>query len=376
MLIVFVSNFLNHHQLPLCNEINRTAELFYFVATERINQERISLGYHDYNNELPYVLRSYDNEENYIIAKELIEDADIVIWGSAPFDLVQDRIRNNKLTYRYSERIFRKGLYTLLKRSNRKIFYDLYTQYASNHYYLLCTGGFTAKDYKIIRAFPGKKLKWGYFPPFDDSSYSDIIKQKRKNEIIWCGRFISLKHPESMIYLAKYLKSRQIDFHITMVGDGPLFETIKKKIINNQMQKYIELTGAVDASNVRDYMRNASIIVFTSDKREGWGAVLNEGMNSACVPVVSSDIGSAVYLIEHGNNGFLFKSLNWRQMGSYVSKLINNPSLVSIMAKRSYETIADTWNARIAVDNLMNFSTAILTGAEVPSPMGPCEKEI
>ena len=34
-------------------------------------------------------------------------------------------------------------------------------------------------------------------------------------------------------------------------------------------------------------MEKADIFLFTSDRREGWGAVANEAMNSACALVVS-----------------------------------------------------------------------------------------
>lgn len=49
------------------------------------------------------------------------------------------------------------------------------------------------------------------------------------------------------------------------------------------------------ASEVRSYMEKADIYLFTSDFNEGWGAVLNESMNSGCAVVASHAIGSVPF---------------------------------------------------------------------------------
>ena len=48
MKLCFISNFLNHHQLPICNAFyNLLHEDFYFIASEKIPEERLKLGYQD-----------------------------------------------------------------------------------------------------------------------------------------------------------------------------------------------------------------------------------------------------------------------------------------------------------------------------------------
>ena len=49
-------------------------------------------------------------------------------------------------------------------------------------------------------------------------------------------------------------------------------------------------------------MEKSEIFLFTSDKGEGWGAVLNESMNSACAVVASHAIGSVPFLLKDGEN--------------------------------------------------------------------------
>lgn len=70
-------------------------------------------------------------------------------------------------------------------------------------------------------------------------------------------------------------------------------------------------------------MREHDIFTFTSNKREGWGAVLNEAMSCGCACVVSDLIGAAPYLIKAGINGYTFKTGDVCSFVSCVQKLID-----------------------------------------------------
>ena len=62
MRVALFSNFLNHHQLPFCEEMWKlTNGNFTFVATEEIPQERLQMGYADMNRAFPFVLRTYES---------------------------------------------------------------------------------------------------------------------------------------------------------------------------------------------------------------------------------------------------------------------------------------------------------------------------
>lgn len=59
MKIVFVSNFLNHHQLPLCKAFAGMPHVeFHFIAAEPVPEMRLKLGYRDMNSEFDFVIRT------------------------------------------------------------------------------------------------------------------------------------------------------------------------------------------------------------------------------------------------------------------------------------------------------------------------------
>jgi len=90
MKIVFLSNFFNHHQQPFSDAMEKlTNGQYYFVETEKMDAERIRLGY-TMSNIPSYVLRLEKDEDEI---KNIINDADAVIIGSAPNDLIVDRLK-------------------------------------------------------------------------------------------------------------------------------------------------------------------------------------------------------------------------------------------------------------------------------------------
>ena len=62
--IVFMSNFINHHQKPFCDAMHkRLGDDFVFIQTEPMEQERIDMGWSEEYVSLPYVKCIYEYEE-------------------------------------------------------------------------------------------------------------------------------------------------------------------------------------------------------------------------------------------------------------------------------------------------------------------------
>ena len=82
MKIVFLSNFLNHHQLPLCKALTAMDGVeYYFVATTPIPDEQLKLGYEDMNSTYDFVIRAYESKEAENEAIFQTNDADMVLMA-------------------------------------------------------------------------------------------------------------------------------------------------------------------------------------------------------------------------------------------------------------------------------------------------------
>ena len=169
MKITFFSNFLNHHQLPICLELQKKlGNNFKFVATEKIPQDRLDLGYDDMNNQYDFVVRAYENDDE---ALKLGIESDVVIIGSAPQKYIKERLKQKKLIFRYSERIYKNGF-------NIKTFLSLIKQFTfkeRNNTYLLCASAYSAYDFNLSLAYINKTYKWGYFPIVNEYDLNKLI---------------------------------------------------------------------------------------------------------------------------------------------------------------------------------------------------------
>ena len=211
MKVTFYSNFLTHHQVPFCLEMQkRLGEDFKFVSTMKIFQWRLDLGFEDLDQKYDFVVRAYENDEQYNKAKNLAIESDVVIIGSTTDELIEERLKQDKLTFRYRARvfIFPDGFFkTIFDKNKMKLFYERHIKYRKNkNLHLLCANAYGAKDFNLLGLYKNKTYQWGYFLENNIYDIDQLIENKEKNEvikIIWVARFIKWKHPEVVVKLAK-----------------------------------------------------------------------------------------------------------------------------------------------------------------------------
>ncbi len=361
MKIVFFSNVLNHHQVALCDELYaHCGSDFKFVEISGLNESRKKMGFTAYQRE--YKIDAINNKK---IASDWAKSADIAIMGAESFEYLKLRIkRGTGITYSYSERWFKQGLKNLLSPVLFRQIWLYITTGRNKPWYMLCASGFLAKDLNKIGLFKNKCFKWGYFPVYSYSSSSKNIPDG-VTRILWVGRFLNWKHPELMVTLARMLEAANIDFQITMIGDGPEYPKIKS-IVDSTLQNKIMLLGNKANKDVIYEMKNSDILCFTSDKQEGWGVVLGEAMAVGCSPVASSDAGATPFLITDNGNGLIFKSGSAEDLYSKVRYLICNPTERCRIAESAQKTIHKHWTAVAAVNNFIKLSEALIAKQMVP----------
>lgn len=364
MKLAFFSNFLNHHQIPFCNEMTRLLgeNNFYFIASMPTPEVQLTLGYDDCNNMFPYVIRSYENAYLLDFSKELFLNCDIVIGGSwYDYHL---RAKSNKLTFNYSERLFKLSFNPIKEYRFLLHLLKSHTLLRNKNFYLLCAGAYVAKDYSSIWAYPHKKLKWGYFTEVFEYDIEAVLasKRKKKVELLWVGRFIDWKHPEQAVLLMNKLVLAGFEVHLSFVGTGVMEYELKEMVKELKLQNKITFLGALPQAEVREIMLLANIFLFTSDRQEGWGAVLNEAMNSGCAPVACREIGAVPFLIDDGNNGFIYDNINQNELYVIVKKLLSDATFIENIGRNAYYTMIDRWSPKVAAERLLAISATILSG--------------
>ena len=378
MKVTFFSNFLNHHQLPFCLAMEKLTEgQFTFVATTPVPQDRLQMGYHDMNKQYPFVLITYDSEENERIAQMLAMRSDVIITGSAPEIYTKMRIEQGKLTFRYSERIYKRGTWRVLSPRGFLGMMKYHRKYRKAPLYMLCASAYTPFDFSLTGSYLGKTFKWGYFPEVKTRNVDALMRLKGlkgKPSILWVGRLIEWKHPDASIRLAEKLKQEGYDFELNIIGNGAMEQQLRQMIHDKQLDDCVSMLGAMSPEKVRDYMEAADIFLFTSDFNEGWGAVLNEAMNSGCAVVASDAAGATPFLVQDGANGSVYHSGDVQELYEKVRRLLDDPSTQREFGSAAYRTITGLWNAETAAERFLQLSQALLDGRDATKLFadGPC----
>lgn len=375
MKIVFVSNFYNHHQSELAKNFFRlTNGEYYFIETEPIEEERIKMGWGEKVTP-SYVKQSYTSAEDYNECQSLIDSADVVIYGSAPEKMIKNRLKARKLIFKYSERIYKNG-FKWYEQPLRFIKNNLRGWSKKNHY-LLCASAYSYADFQKTFNFTNRAYNWGYFPAVKQyDNIEELISEKTPVSILWVARLIEWKHPDVSIRLAKRLKQAGYKFQLSLIGNGELENKIRDLIKEEGVDDCVQMLGAMKPAEVRQHMEKSQIFLFTSDFNEGWGAVLNESMNSACAVVASHAIGSVPFLIKDGENGLIYKNGDLEDLYKKVKFLFDNAEKREEIGKNAYKTLTDTWNAKIAAERFVKVAAELLDGKSIEDlyESGPCYK--
>ena len=373
MRLVFLSNYYNHHQKSLCEALFRlTGGSFRFIETQKMSQERKDLGYAE-EKRPAYVLQALTDGQREQV-RELIDSAEVLLTGTAPEPMLQNRIRSGKIVFRYSERPLKLGN-EWWKYPVRYFRWHRFNPTGSR-IYMMCASAYTALDYAKFGLFRNKCYKFGYFPPFIEENPELLQREKEQDplRILWAGRFIDWKHPEAVLEVAETLKQNGIPASIGMIGSGALRDATDRMIRERNLEKYVTIYPSMSTENVRSHMRRSSVFLLTSDFQEGWGTVLNEAMNAGCAVVASHAAGGAPFLLKHRENGMLFESGNWGQLSNLVVELSGNQALRECLGRNAYETIRAEWNAEIAAERFLQLIDRIEAGEDTPFETGPCSR--
>lgn len=353
MTLTFVTNFVHHHQLPIADEFYKILGGDYHYIVTSVLSESLKQGGYDPNIFRDYLIYSFRSMEDMNRARRLIDESDVVIVGAAPMDWVIKRQKENKVTFHYSERWLKNHVWKNYLPWNLKKIWNNYGRFRNKRVYLLCASAFAASDARRFGCFPHKSFKWGYFTSVD-SSFS-VSEQKEDSagegfKLMWCARFIELKHPELPIYLASRLKKRGYKFRLDMYGSGVLYDTIKEMAQQLDVADVVSFCGNVPNTHILDSLRQHDIFLFTSDRNEGWGAVLNEAMSNGCAVVASHEIGAVPYLIKDGVNGLVFKSKSIDSLEKKVLSLLNDHNKCHMIRKEAVLSMQKMWAPSIAAN--------------------------
>lgn len=364
--ITHFSNFLNNHRLPVAIALSDNPQVDYsFVSLQR--SEGV-IGRDCLDDLFPFVVKGYESPAASSEAMRLAEESDIAIFGDVAGreEYVSARAKTGRPFFRDSERLLKRGQWwryapPKIWRTRRR-----YLEYRDDDMRVLCASAFTSADLDKFGFPPGRCLKWGYFPEVQIGSSREKLCNR---DLTLCSaqRLITWKHVELQLNLIDRLKQNGMKARLILAGDGPEMSKLKLLAKSLGIADRVDFLGQLQHREVLEIMASSDVFLATSDRREGWGATVNEAMASGCVVIGSSLMGSVPFLIRDGVDGFIFESGNIDSLEAVTLRLVREPRLLSALSQSAINRATGLWSAETAASRLVDYCEATVSGDVTPT---------
>ena len=168
------------------------------------------------------------------------------------------------------------------------------------------------------------------------------------------GRINRWKGQKLFVDMAKLVLEKNGNVRFVIAGDvykgeDEILEDLKIYIKNNNVEEHIELLGRVD--DMDSFYDSLDIFVLPSIQPEPFGLVVIEAMDRG-VPVVATNHGGPVEIIENEKDGFLVDYRDPVEMSQVVRMLINDEKLRNQISKNAKKKRCDIFSIENYVDSI------------------------
>jgi glycosyltransferase involved in cell wall biosynthesis len=170
---------------------------------------------------------------------------------------------------------------------------------------------------------------------------------ENKKVIISVGRVVSLKGYQLVIESLTKLKDQDIIY--VLIGDGNYLNKLKRLVKDFDVVNSVLFLGEIENKDLNRYLSMADLFIQPTIGNEAFGITIIEAM-SCNLPVVASENGGIVDIIEDGKNGYLFEIGNTTQMIEKIEIAFDNLATLSQIS-RKYVEDNFTWKKTISIFN-------------------------
>lgn len=180
---------------------------------------------------------------------------------------------------------------------------------------------------------------------------------------IFIGRLCRRKAVDMLLYAFAAAAKKAPEWKLLLVGNdgaGGAYQQLARRL---GIEERVLFRGAVPADEIFCAINAADVLVLPS-RFDGWGVVINEAASMGLGIVASDAAGASYHLVDHGVNGFRFRSGNQENLTRAMSAYCASPELADLHGMNSiriFENTTPEVNARRFVEIIRSWE-AMPTG--------------
>ena len=154
--------------------------------------------------------------------------------------------------------------------------------------------------------------------------------EKPVKDVLFAGRLIERKGVEYLLQATPAILAR-VPVHIHIVGLGAIRAQLEQSAVQLGISEHVTFHGFVSNEDLSDFYAKADVFVLPAivDARgdtEGLGVVLVEAITHM-TPVVASNVGGIIDIIEHEQTGLLVSQRNVDELGDAIVRVLTDRDL-------------------------------------------------
>ena len=146
------------------------------------------------------------------------------------------------------------------------------------------------------------------------------------------GRFVPEKGIPVLLQACAILKSKQADFKLRMVGDGPERRVAEQMIAELKLEEFVEITGFRSGAALEAALEDVGVLVMPSVWEEAAGLSAMEVMMRGRL-VIASAVGGLGEMV--GDAGLLVAVNDPESLSLAMLKIIQNPHLLEAIGQKA-----------------------------------------
>jgi glycosyltransferase involved in cell wall biosynthesis len=219
--------------------------------------------------------------------------------------------------------------------------------------------GLQLKDDSSISVIPmGINSHTMFYPPPPDT---------RRHGLLFVGRLVEKKGIEHLIGAMPLVLKAHPDQLLTIVGHGPLFETLQQLCEKIGVKEHVEFTGAITNKDIPRYLQRSAITVFPSivtdsGDQEGTPVAVMEALACECAAIVSDYPGARDIIVE-GENGLLVAQKAPDQIAAAINYLLDHPEARRKMGEAGRRTVQRDYDWSVICAKFLSLFHSLKTSA-------------
>lgn len=196
------------------------------------------------------------------------------------------------------------------------------------------------KEYNV----PSWKIFYHGFPVLCTEEGQHVYsKANEPVRLGFLGRLeVKAKRCDLLVKVIQELEKKEINYSLSIAGEGSYKEELKKFIEENSLQDRVELAGFVKHSSLGEFWNDKDICIVTSDYEGSCTAVM-EAMSYGAVPVVTN-FSSAGRLVTDGVDGYIVPAGDYKGIADNISRLFYSRDLIEKMGDINRKKIPEEYS--------------------------------